>query len=65
MERNAGDEIPIVYLCFYDIDITHTNNGNVKASLQNIPLKSTEAMGSMHGVISGEGLRMLDNFRRS
>jgi len=54
MERNAGDEIPIVYLCFYDIDITHTNNGNVKASLQNIPLKSTEAMGSMHGVISGD-----------
>jgi len=63
MERNAGDEIPIVYLCFYDIDITHINNGNVtKASLQNIPLKSTEAMGSMHATALFPV--MLDNFRR-
>jgi len=32
-----------------------------------MPWKNAEytVMGSMHGGISGEGLRMLDNFRRS
>jgi len=47
------------------------NDGSSKFSLHSslecviLIFKSRNSMGSMHGVISGEGLRMLDNFRRS